>query len=1179
MTTPRVTIEDLALDTSPTRDFELLAHRTSDGREVRIMLGAALALVSAMASGIGWTISANAPANPTLGQGWFNTANGQLRVWTGSLWELIGPLPLDGFSDAEARRLANLALARIVDEATARTSGDMLTYTTVSTEAMLNTILGIQETSAEALEVEFTAEVTSGSDTYVDGQVIHLAPMSRAIERKFIIPRALPPSGPTVDRDARNELKTLNDYLGSDVDTTPFRMYQADGQPGILSVSDLDGDYLLVIKNLRAWVTGALAGNTDRLDEIRVFITNGRLSQVVHRIDPWSYPLGSPPVVLPINISDAEESSVAASITDDFVEFTVAFYADNGAVGTPQTYRMPINPAFQPPPSGGGGGGDVTSAQLAQERTAREGADAALGTRIDAVSAKADANETTLENMPVFANYTLNPPGMDGIINLPDLIVLNLTTKTVDKTITRIAASIAGTPMADVRQNLNPTPPATDPAAPFNDTHYQQSGGIVNLTPRNAQDRNNLITAISERQDDGFIEGQINYTFSDGTGAIDYFQFLIDTPALSPDIRSIGARLTLSADGELSADVQQGGGGGGSARAFGTAAGEINPAAEGNSPARWAINKVLTAAQQAVVNGVAFTTALRDKLTALPTRTELTTEIARKLNLSGGTMTGQITLAGNPTNALHAVPKSYVDDQVSSGGTPEVITDPAVPASADTVDKIRFVNGSLFKTVFHHAVAPTATYRQFTQADWRTAIGDNNAEWGGAIQVATPAAQHPANYGVYSIPARHFNVRRGSGFPAGYSVFTPPGFRGHFGSEAEATAHLQAVGDIVYWGGDVRVATAFTAGTGQGYSWEPIETPPNEKSVAFAQLADALLATQAEVESGEADKLATAAIIKAYVEAFVPDLRGQFDTASTPAAGDRWFFTDENQSGDPVRYIQHRLVHRIFNTSEDWSAIPQNTAIPVGMVVYHNGSWWGCIVAHNRSGTGPDGDATNWRNLGASGGSVADNSLTPQKFNADAAAEKAAFRALFNSNNIGVGNAFPAAAATNAGDVHIFTAAVASGLTWRDRDGTTALTSAQAGDVAIYVGGRFWQRIGNLADPLIHLPQLRSQVLAYAATIDMNVGLGYTGLLTLTGNTTFDITVNGRPGGMVGDVAELLVTQDGTGSRTLALDSSIMRYHGVAAPVLTTDANAIDHLLFKQVTASNWYYIGQKRVA
>ena len=66
-TTPRVTIEDLALDSAPNGAFELLAHRTSDGREVRITLASALALVNIMTGGTGWTISANAPANPTLG--------------------------------------------------------------------------------------------------------------------------------------------------------------------------------------------------------------------------------------------------------------------------------------------------------------------------------------------------------------------------------------------------------------------------------------------------------------------------------------------------------------------------------------------------------------------------------------------------------------------------------------------------------------------------------------------------------------------------------------------------------------------------------------------------------------------------------------------------------------------------------------------------------------------------------------------------------------------------------------------------------------------------------------------------------------------------------------------------------------------------------------------------------
>ena len=105
------------------------------------------------------------------------------------------------------------------------------------------------------------------------------------------------------------------------------------------------------------------------------------------------------------------------------------------------------------------------------------------------------------------------------------------------------------------------------------------------------------------------------------------------------------------------------------------------------------------------------------------------------------------------------------------------------------------------------------------------------------------------------------------------------------------------------------------------------------------------------------------------------------------------------------------------------------------------------------------------------------------------------------------------------------------------------------------------------------IPQLQSQVLTYAADMSMDVGAGYVGLVSLTGNTVFQIT-----GGRTGDVADLLVTQDGTGSRTLTLHSSVSRYHGVPVPTLTTDANAIDSLLFRLVGAT-WYFVGQRRVA
>jgi hypothetical protein len=46
--------------------------------------------------------------------------------------------------------------------------------------------------------------------------------------------------------------------------------------------------------------------------------------------------------------------------------------------------------------------------------------------------------------------------------------------------------------------------------------------------------------------------------------------------------------------------------------------------------------------------------------------TTVTNALAARLQLSGGTMTGPITLAGDPGQALHAAPKQYVDARVAS---------------------------------------------------------------------------------------------------------------------------------------------------------------------------------------------------------------------------------------------------------------------------------------------------------------------------------------------------------------------------------------------------------------------------------------------------------------------------------------------------------------------------------
>ena len=47
----------------------------------------------------------------------------------------------------------------------------------------------------------------------------------------------------------------------------------------------------------------------------------------------------------------------------------------------------------------------------------------------------------------------------------------------------------------------------------------------------------------------------------------------------------------------------------------------------------------------------------------------INTDIAGKLNRTGGTMTGKITLDGDPTSNLHAATKQYVDNNAGSGGS------------------------------------------------------------------------------------------------------------------------------------------------------------------------------------------------------------------------------------------------------------------------------------------------------------------------------------------------------------------------------------------------------------------------------------------------------------------------------------------------------------------------------
>ena len=131
------------------------------------------------------------------------------------------------------------------------------------------------------------------------------------------------------------------------------------------------------------------------------------------------------------------------------------------------------------------------------------------------------------------------------------------------------------------------------------------------------------------------------------------------------------------------------------------------------------------------------------------------------------------------------------------------------------------------------------------------------------------------------------------------------------------------------------------------------------------------------------------------------------------------------------------------------------------------------------------------------GGTIADNSITPAKAQADTAARQKAWRERFGSAHIGAGLTLPAASDSNEGDVRIFTQDVASGLSWRDiSDTTTTITSADSGDVALYLGTRLgWTRVGNIfrsagAGGGLTQAQVDARVTAGIATLESQVWPG-----------------------------------------------------------------------------------------
>lgn len=104
----------------------------------------------------------------------------------------------------------------------------------------------------------------------------------------------------------------------------------------------------------------------------------------------------------------------------------------------------------------------------------------------------------------------------------------------------------------------------------------------------------------------------------------------------------------------------------------------------------------------------------------------------------------------------------------------------------------------------------------------------------------------------------------------------------------------------------------------------------------------------------------------------------------------------------------------------------------------------------------------------------------------------------------------------------------------------------------------------------------RVVALTDAATVAVDaalIGHGGMGTVTLGGNRTL-----GNPTGTVADGHEITirVTQDGTGTRTLAYDTEFAFSTDIPSPTLSTAAGKVDYLKFKRrASASKWDFIAK----
>lgn len=135
-----------------------------------------------------------------------------------------------------------------------------------------------------------------------------------------------------------------------------------------------------------------------------------------------------------------------------------------------------------------------------------------------------------------------------------------------------------------------------------------------------------------------------------------------------------------------------------------------------------------------------------------------------------------------------------------------------------------------------------------------------------------------------------------------------------------------------------------------------------------------------------------------------------------------------------------------------------------------------------------------------------------------------------------------------------------------DADAAAARTTLGITDAATQAVATAAQFRANTADKLLDTDGVWSSAAYVALTpgtnvaTDMSAGFNFT--LAMGGNYTLDNPTNTKDG----QTGAIVITQDGTGSRTLAYGSN-WKFAGGTDPVLSTAAGAVD-VLFYQVISS-----------